>query len=636
MQNSRIVVLDCETSTISHGREPTCRYYMQKCVVKDTACTEQERNTKVYKILDEILKTCLGEIKQEFHYTFDGLKLRMGTIQQKSFAGHNFDDGFTIFWKKLAQLHHDHPDTPKHEDAYKNEFTKHALKIMSTPMPWGSYAWKFIQHGQEQHFYYDQPVAEHYEHAEGTTIIPFDIENKFHRDEVVRVCFGPHILSIGILQFDIQGNELQIVKDQHQENPYYQEFRQTPHYVHSTYVQQIHHLTASQLKQSIHNISSLHEKLQSILDTNRKKNVTFVAHNAQQDRKWILQSIDDQVKYHEYLSCKNGSDQKLHIESLQKLEQLLKNQWSKRDKVQRKWFCTLNGSMKDDGTTSGFQNGAKGKMTGAKEYTLDALYQFITTKKLTGYHNALTDTYACALIFCELLKISYPSSNNLERSSGYKRILDGCSVNNDGQKPTKTRRSMSLAETGRLTGRVFSHKKDMILRQYDIIIDTHILPPTFVTDENTQIGENIFLEFGGNYGEEHLNNTIVLNTGSGIRSRQHRLDQSTDPIFGNLGGACIEFQLKDDTDGRRVEINTSCNYLLWGTHRDLLQDDLFPDQKYRIDWDTPYYLYELHTQQTMCLLVKDRVPRASINSEQTSSQFTETARLLMTLQSLCL
>lgn len=628
MQNSRIVVLDCETSTISHGREPACRYYMQKCVVKDTACTEQERNTKVYQILDAILQTVIRNINPKFRYTCDGLKLKMWSIQKRSFEGHSFDDGFTIFWKELAQLHHDHPDTPKHEDAYKNEFTKHALKIMSTPMPWGSYAWKFIQHGQEQHFYYDQPVAERYEHAEGTTIIPFDIENEFHRDEVVRVCFGPHILSTGILQFDIHGKELKIVKDQHQENPYYQEFKQTPHYVHSTYVQQIHHLTAEQLNQSTHDISSLHTKLASIVQTD--KDVTFVAHNAQQDRKWILQSIDDQVKYYRYLSCKSGVNQDETISSLLELQYRMKNQYSRIESKTRKWFCTLNGSMKDDGTTSGSRNGAKGKMTEAKEYTLDALYKLITGKKLKDYHNALTDTYACALIFCRLLKISYPS-HNLETSSDYATIRKWCSVDNDGQKPTKTRKIMSLAETGRSSGRVFSQQQNTILRQYDIWIDEHILPATFVTDENTQVGADISLEFGGNYGEEHLNNTIVLNTGSG--KIQQRLDHREDPVCGNLGGACIVFQLKDDHDGRRVEIITSCNYLLWGMNRDLVQDALFPGEKYPIDWDTPYYLFELHTQQTMCLKVIDRAPRESIASEHSVLRRT---RLLMTLQSLCL
>jgi hypothetical protein len=260
---------------------------MQKCVVQDVACTEQERNIKVFRILNGILNTVLDNTDETYHYTHDWLKLKMKEIQNDSFKDRSsFDEGFTIFWRKLQELKHYHKSTPKHEDAYKNEFTKHALKIMSTPMPWGSYAWKFIQHGREQHFYYDKPVGEDYEHAKDTTIIDFDIENVFHRDEVVCVCFGPHILSTGILQFDIHEKEVHIVPDQ--ANPYYQEFRQTPHYVHSTYVQQIHHLTAEQLRQSPHDISSLHTKLASIVQTD--KNLIFVAHNAQQDRKWTEKS----------------------------------------------------------------------------------------------------------------------------------------------------------------------------------------------------------------------------------------------------------------------------------------------------------------------------------------------------------
>lgn len=622
MQNTRIVVLDCETSTINNGREPACRYYMQKCVVQDVACTEQERNTKVFDKLDEILKTLLDNTDETYHYTHVWLKsTKMKRIQADSFENRTFDEGFTIFWRQLQELRHYHTSTPKHEDAYKNEFTKHALKIMSTAMPWGSYAWKFLQHGREQHFYYDQPVGQDYEHAEDTTIVDFDIENGFHRDEVVRVCFGPHILSIGILQFDIHEKELQIVPDQG--NPYYQEFRQTPHYVHSTYVQQIHHLTAEQLRQSTHDISSLHTKLASIVQTD--KNLIFVAHNAQQDRKWILQSIDDQVKYYRYLACKSGRNQDATISSLHELQCQLKNQNSRIEGKTRRWFCTFNGSMNDDGKTSGYKNGAKGKMTEAGEYTLDALYKFITGKILKKYHNALIDTCACTLIYCRLFKLDQTES------ADYNRICRMCSDSDTTQRPTKVRKR-TLQETGRSNAGVFSKK-----RQYDIYIDNHKLPVDFVTDENTQVGETIHLEFGGTDHHENRIDLVDFNQNGETRIiRSHDCNEGVE-MTGNLGGAYITFRLKDDAFGRRVEICTGTEYLVWrvlGENSHNLDEDLphLTEDPLRLDSHTMYEIKELRTQETIVLKVIDLHPTHTPSTAQLPS----TRHLLTILYRLCL
>jgi DNA polymerase III epsilon subunit-like protein len=589
MQNSRIVVLDCETSTIHNGREPVCRYYMSQHLVTKRAWSDSVWINIVYTTLLEVFdkmkwdKNITGNVENE-------LKKILKQTKEESFENHSFDHGFTIFWTKLQNL--STPYYPKFADEYKDAFTKLALENLCTKMPW-----KFIRGDGNDHFYYDKPVNGQYEQAPGTTIVDFDINNKVHRDEVVRVCFGPHILSIGILQFEMEGNQLYC-----KGNPYYREFQQTPHYVHSIHVQQIHQLTERQLKRSTHNITSLHEKLQSILQTN--KNVIFVAHNAQQDRKWILQSIDDQVKYHQYLSCKSGSIHKADIDDLLYLQQLLKNEWSIKYTFQRKWFCTLHGSMNDDGSTRQSNNGAKAQIK-VTAHTLDALYKHITGQELTKHHNALTDTYACALIYCHLKNIS-------KDSPGYKRIRSLGLDTDEKQRP---------------------HKKSKATcpRQYDIYIDERILPPTFVTDQNTQVGADISLEFGGNYREEHLNNTIVLNTGS--ETRRQRLE-SADLIFGNLGGACIAFQLKDDDDGRRVEINTSCNYLLWGKNCDQIQDDLSSNENHRIDWDTPYFLYEQHTQETMCLKVIDLHPKLTSASDLPMSLYTK--RMLLTLKQLCL
>ena len=615
MQNSRIVVLDCETSTIHSGREPVCRYYMQtsgKITDNEMVCAE----------LNAILGTVFTKMAMQQQYTHVWLKGKMKLLQQTAFDKRSFDDGFAIFWQSLKDLKYCIRNSPSHEDAFKDEFTKHALEYLSTLTPW-----KFITKGQEQHFYYDKPVNNMYECAQDTEIIAFDIENKDHRDEVVRVCFGPHILSIGILQFDIQENELQIVED-----PYYQEFRQTPHYVHSTFVEKIHHLTAGQLEKSPYGISSLHEKLQRILYTNSEKNVTFVAHNAQQDRKWILQSIDDQVKYYQYLSCKNGSDQKLHIEPLQTLEQLLKNVWSRRDKVTRNWFCTLNGSMKDDGKSHNSRNGARDKIAlpAPKKYTLGDLYEFITGNPLQNYHNALTDTYACALIFCRLLKISY-HKHKIEESAGYKRILT--SVQNVQQdRKRKATKTLSLKEFGRQDAKVF------IFRQFDMYIDGNSLPDTFLTDQNTQVGEQNHMEFGGGRGDFHLNNIVTIFTMNA--PRQLRLHSSTAPLCGNLGGDRLSFALKQDGVDRRVEFCVSPitsngafeGDLSWAKEGDQLQR--LTHQMHRLEWNQIYIFREDSFDEQMSLKVVDLRPidlRPAGISEPSS-----TTGLLARLKSLCL
>jgi DNA polymerase III epsilon subunit-like protein len=525
----------------------------------------------------------------------------------------------------------DKPYMKKYEEDYKNVFTKHALNFLSSQVHW-----KFIKREKEQHFYYDEPENDTYEHAPDTEILDFDIENKFHRDEVVRVCFGPHILSTGIVQFDINGTDMDITED-----PYYEEFRQTPHYVHSTHVQQIHHLTATQLRRSRHDITSLHEKLKTILETS--KNLKFVAHNAQQDRKWILQSIDDQILYHQYLSCKSGDDQGVYITNLTDLRDRLKNACHYIENKTRTWFCTLNGSMKDDGTSLRRNNGAKAKIK-TEEYTLDALYQTITGAHLPNHHNALTDTYACALIFCELLKISYPQ-HNLTQSHDYKRIRE---ISDSPVRERPAKRNRTLTEVGRSNAGPFSGDTVDIRRQYDIYTDDRKLPASFVYDADTQVGKLINLEFGG--GLEHDDNDhynrVGLTDTLGNPSRYHYLSNSEFLECGNLGGICITFVLKDDRDGRRVEIYSYSNYLDW-IDPDSIDSDtgifvsfpLHPATK-RLDWDKVYKFREAMTGEEIGLEVRDLHPRPITPltpiEVHTAPQLQPIRRLLLNLKSFCM
>jgi DNA polymerase III epsilon subunit-like protein len=521
-----------------------------------------------------------------------------------SFDKDMFDDHFAKFWNDLRILK---IGKTTYDEMYKEAFTIKALSSLKVINHW-----KFIQKGDEQYFYHEKPdYPRTYTHAPGTTIEHFFVENKSQVENVLRVCFGAHILSSCILQFDIRGKQPVIV-----EEPYYQEFRQTPRYVHSTYVERINHLTEDQLKRSSHDIRSLHSKLKTILDTD--KELTFVAHNAQQDRKWILQSIMDQIDYHEYESCQTGVNHKQEIEALKDLYNRLQL---------AKWFCTIHGTLKPDGKSVGKHDGSKHKIQQPEESnTLSAVYQKITGDPLKNQHDARTDTYACALIFCRLFKLDQTES------SDYNRIRLLCSGSDASQRSTKIRKIRSLAEIGRSNASVYT-----IPRQYDIYIDGQKLPADYVTDKNTQVGETIHLEFGGpDHHENRLDLVDFNQNGDTHIIRSHHCREG-DERAGNLGGAYITFRLKDDAFGRRVEICTGTEYLVWrvldnNTHN--LDEDLphLRQDPLRLDAHTIYEIRELTTQETILLKVIDLHPTHTPSTAQLPS----TKQLLTILYRLCL
>jgi hypothetical protein len=99
---------------------------------------------------------------------------------------------------------------------------------------------------------------------------------------------------------------------------------------------------------------------------------------------------------------------------------------------------------------------------------------------------------------------------------------------------------------------------------------------------------------------------------------------------GNLGGASITFKMKDDHDGRRVEIESGSDHLyrsIPGLHFDLLTRNV----PFRPESGTLYLLMNLKPHTTMHLRVVDLHPR-----QTTGLPPQPTKELLMTLQSLCL
>jgi hypothetical protein len=310
----RVIVLDCETNGLGNGREWACLYFMQKHIQDMTDRAEKSFDylSETKNVLKRVLEDMLDSSKYEEHDK-NSIKIAFHKI---SITKGSFDDVFSHFWSK--QLVDAKPTRPWTE-AYKDAFTKRALQTLSQTMKW-----KFIREpnkGREKgplHFYYDSANESTYRGPNTGTVEEFNGENKDHIDNVVRVIFGRRILSICMLQFRIDSRDG--IHTLHQEDVYCETFKQTEHYLHNKQIETIHHLSHQQLQSSIHDISSLHDKLIDV--AKQTCDLTFAAHNASQDRKWILESIDNQIEYLQYLIYKNGDESDVHHKRIQTLNNL--------------------------------------------------------------------------------------------------------------------------------------------------------------------------------------------------------------------------------------------------------------------------------------------------------------------------
>jgi DNA polymerase III epsilon subunit-like protein len=288
--------------------------------------------------------------------------------------------------------------------------TKQAVEQLSH-----SIVWKFIRGGDGAlHFYYDEPADGEYTHAAGAELLAFDAEQKAHVDAVVRACFGPAVLSICMLEAEVRDGGLSV-----QEDPYYKVFRQHGNYIHSQYAETAHKLTEVDIQRGT-DIASLHAKLRDIVD--HEGDVTFVAHNAVKDRKWVVQSIQERIRYLAYTDCKSGKTEAgAEIAGLHALLDRLKTS---------PWFCTQHGDLDAAGHARS-RNGALAQIMENRGDGLRGVYERVTGRALQGQHDARVDTYACALIFCRLLMLNH--GVNVETSGGYAQIQamlegvqDGC------------------------------------------------------------------------------------------------------------------------------------------------------------------------------------------------------------------
>ena len=410
-----LVFLDCETSGVTNGREPACRYYVNRCISEAVKVAEAAGRDgaaaklgRIDGILRGVFETLLagqvlevGEkarleasfnrIVQDFVPAGDAHNAHL-----KRFVSMPFDEAFGQFWRQTEQIRLLSSDNV-YTELYRDAFTKQALQELSKTMPW-----TFLRGGDGAlHFCYDEPA--------GGELLAFDADEKAHVDAVARACFGPAVLSICMLEAEVNGGGITV-----KEEPYYRVFKQHGGYVHSGYAETAHKLTEGDIQRGA-DIASLHAKLRGLVDVvdvvDRVGGLIFVAHNAVRDRQWIAQSIQDQIKYLEYKDCKSASaDAGAQMAGLHALLDRLRNS---------QWFCTQHGDLDAAGSARS-RNGALVKIMDNRGDSLQSVYSRVTGRTLQGQHDARVDTYACALIFCRLLMLN--DGIDVEASGGYAQI----------------------------------------------------------------------------------------------------------------------------------------------------------------------------------------------------------------------
>ena len=408
-----LVFLDCETSGVTNGREPACRYYVNRCVSEAVKVAEAAgrdgaaaKLARIDGILRGVFETVVGvkamdagektRLEASFYRIMQDFVPAGGVSNAhlKRFVHLPFDEAFSQFWRQTEQIRLLRSDNV-YTELYRDAFTKQALGELSKTMPW-----TFLRGGDGAlHFCYDERLPT------GGELLAFDVDEKAHVDAVARACFGPAVLSICMLEAEVKcaGGEIVIKED-----PYYQVFKQHGGYVHSGYAETAHKLSAGEVQAGV-GIASLHTRLWGMV--NREEDLTFVAHNAVKDRQWIIQSIEDQIKYLEYTDCKEGVTEVAGgITDLRALLDRVRNS---------QWFCTQHGDVDAAGSARA-RNGALVKIMENRGDNLHSVYERVTGRALQGQHDARVDTYACALIFCRLLMLN--DGIDVEASGGYAHI----------------------------------------------------------------------------------------------------------------------------------------------------------------------------------------------------------------------
>ena len=268
-------------------------------------------------------------------------------------AAHYAKGTFSVYWAGLDRLNKKHKET----------FTKFAVGYLSRQQAVEGKPIYLKRDRNNYRFCGDVSSAT-------SASVAFDAQNAAHVAEVLRVFFGPEVVSCGIVlcAYDARNRTMEVLRED------YAVYRPSAEHKPSVVACAIHGLDADALARG-EDIAALHARLFDIIQQHPA--VVFVAHYAPHDRGVLLESIDRSM-----LDAQNIHN-KTHVLRLRR---------ELHDA--RRWTCTWQRSVLLARNFCGRD---------LKNYRLPTLYEAVTHTPLLAHHNARTDAYACAVILCRLL-----------------------------------------------------------------------------------------------------------------------------------------------------------------------------------------------------------------------------------------
>jgi DNA polymerase III epsilon subunit-like protein len=264
-------------------------------------------------------------------------------------AVHYAKGTFSVYWAGLDRL----------DKKHKESFTKFAVGYLSRQ-----------QAAAGKPIYLKRDASGVRFCSTDVAAVAFDVAKPGHVCEVLRVFFGPEVVACGIVlcAYDARNRTMEVLHED------YAVYRPSAEHKASCVAQAIHGLHANTLARG-EDIAALHARLLNIIE--QHPSVVFVAHYAPHDRGVLLESIDRST---------------LNTQNLPHKAHLLRLRRELLDA--RRWTCTWQRSVL-------LARGFCGR--DLKNYKLPTLYEAATHMPLLEHHNARTDAYACAVIFCMLL-----------------------------------------------------------------------------------------------------------------------------------------------------------------------------------------------------------------------------------------
>jgi len=150
----KLVFLDCETSGVSNGREPACRYYVNGCIDRAVAAAEaggRDGAAAKLECIEEILRGVfdvmiaqkstdaweMSRLQGSFYRILQDF-LPSGPASNrnlKRFVYMPFDNAFSQFWRQTEQIRLLSTDKA-YTELYRDAFTRQALEELCKTMPW--------------------------------------------------------------------------------------------------------------------------------------------------------------------------------------------------------------------------------------------------------------------------------------------------------------------------------------------------------------------------------------------------------------------------------------------------------------------------------------------------------------------